>query len=148
MYTKENSPGYRVSLLSRLYGPVVNSCFEHLEITFGQVPFILEILDHPGQTQEKLSEIISVDKAATARILAALEVKGFLLRKENPENRRQKLIYPTKKLTELTSEIRKLQKTINEGLLNGFTPSERETALKILDQLILNCKEIKNDKEI
>lgn len=148
MYIKENSPGYRISLLSRLYGPVVNSHMEPLDITFGQVPFVMEILHQPGQTQEALSEAVAVDKAAAARILASLESLGYLLRKENSDNRRQKLIYPTKKLEQMKPEIKKIVTEVNDQLLEGFDSVEKETVIKMLDQLILNCRKMKNDKTI
>jgi DNA-binding MarR family transcriptional regulator len=148
MYTKENSPGYRISLLSRLFGPAVNAYYEAFGITFGQIPFILEILEDPGLTQEQLSELVVVDKAAAARTLAALEVQGLLLRKENPDNRRQKLVYPTEKLNQIQVQIKNSVTEINDQFLEGFDASEKEKVLQVLDQLISNCRKIKNEKTI
>lgn len=148
MYTKEDSPGYRISLLSRLFGPAVNTYYEAFGVTFGQMPFILEVLEQPGLTQEQLSEFVVVDKAAAARTLAALEAQGLLLRKENPENRRQKLVYPTEKLKRIKLEIKNIVTELNDQFLGGFDASEKEKVLQVLDQLIANCRKIKNEKKI
>lgn len=148
MYSRKESAGYRVSLLSRLYIPFVNKHMVSMGITVGQIPFVLEVLRHNGITQDGLSELVEVDKAATARSLMALENQGLVIRRENPENRRQKNVLPTKKLKKMESAIIKIVKEVNNKLLDGFDSSERKKVLGILDQLIVNCRGCNNDKEV
>ena len=43
---------------------------------------------HPGITQAEIRDALGIDKGAAARRAANLEAKGYLVRRENPNDRR------------------------------------------------------------
>lgn len=59
--------------------------------------FIHLVRHHPGITQAQLREELKIDKGAAARRAASLEAKGYLIRRDNPEDKRSQLLYATKK---------------------------------------------------
>ena len=50
--------------------------------------FIHLVRHHPGITQAQLREELKIDKGAAARRAASLEAKGYLTRRDNPEDKR------------------------------------------------------------
>ena len=78
-------------------------------ITPAEYECLRQIRKNPGISQNALAEKIGIDKAAVARQTAKLEEKGYLLRRRNPEDAREKLLEPTEqaqkiKETELSGE--------------------------------------------
>ena len=49
--------------------------------------FIHLVRHHPGITQAQLREELKIDKGAAARRAASLEAKGYLIRRDNPEDK-------------------------------------------------------------
>ena len=54
--------------------------------------FIHLVRHHPGITQAQLREELKIDKGAAARRAASLEAKGYLIRRDNPEDKRSQLL--------------------------------------------------------
>ena len=52
--------------------------------------FIHAVRHHPGITQAELREQLNIDKGA-----ARLEAKGYLVRRDNPQDGRSQLLYAT-----------------------------------------------------
>ena len=57
--------------------------------------FIHAVRHHPGITKAELREQLNIDKGAAARRAARLEAKGYLVRRDNPQDGRSQLLYAT-----------------------------------------------------
>ena len=60
-----------------------------------EIDLIHALRHNPGCTQAKLAEILHADKAAIARRTKNLEAKGYLIRRDDPSDKRSQLLYPT-----------------------------------------------------
>lgn len=136
------SLGYRVSLLARLKGCILDRKIADLEICHGQIAYLMETILNEGQPQERLAEIVLVDRAATTRALKCMETSGLVTRRPNPENRRQKLVYPTQKGREVMDELLNRLTENTEMMFEGFSPEERKLFLAMMDRIIGNAKKI------
>lgn len=139
--SKQASFGYMVSQMVRLHKSVLSEKMDKFGITYGQIGFIMQAVRHPGRTQDEISTVLSVDKGATARAVARLEKDGFIYREENPENRRQKLVYPAKKSLAVFEELRAVLLESNELMLTGLTHDERDVLFDLMTRIIDNCRE-------
>ena len=72
-----------------------------------EIDLIHALRHNPGCTQAQLMEILHADKAAIARRTRNLEEKGFLVRRDDPNDKRSQLIYPTEK-AETLAQLRAL----------------------------------------
>ena len=102
--------------------------------------FIHTVRHNPGITQAQLCRILGTDKGAAARQAANLEHKGYIVRKENPEDGRSRLLYATEKADELKSSKAHTEALFYEWLLEGLDEDERETIARLLDKLYLRSK--------
>lgn len=106
----------------------------------GEVDLIHLIRHNPGISQKEISQQLNMDKGAVARRTANLEQKGFLVRRENPADRRSQLIYPTEKAEDLKTSKAMVEAAFYEWLLEEVKPEEKEIFLKVLDQLYWRSK--------
>lgn len=52
--------------------------------------YLVRICENPGIIQEKLAEMIKVDRTTEARAIKKLEIQGFIEKKNDEENKKIK----------------------------------------------------------
>lgn len=105
-----------------------------------EIDLIHALRHHPGCTQAKLTELLYADKAAIARRTKNLETKGYLVRREDPDDRRSQLLFPTQKAEELKSSKAEIEASFYEYLASALTKEEAETFASLLDKLYTASK--------
>jgi len=68
-----------------------------IDISFSEFVFLSNLYSNEGINQEELSNVLFLDRAATARSVKTLEEKGFITRKRDENDKRVKRLYLTKK---------------------------------------------------
>ena len=105
-----------------------------------EIDLIHALRHNPGCSQAKLAEILRADKAAIARRTKNLEAKGFLVREDDPADRRSQLLYPTEKAEAMKSSKTEIEASFYEYLLSGLSREEAETFAVLLDKLYTASK--------
>lgn len=136
MVKKHVSFGFMNSQMGRLHKAILAEKLKSIGITYGQVGFIMQVTRFPGRSQDELSMVLSVDKAATARAVAKLAKQGYLYRKENPDNKRQKLVYPTEKILKMRDDLQQALIESNRGMMAGLTEGEAEKLMELMVKVI------------
>ena len=99
------------------------------------------IRKNPGITQAGIRDQLGIDKGAMARQIASLEAKGFLIRKENPQDGRSQLLYATEKADQLKNSKAYIESVFYEWLLEPLSPQQRQEFAKTLEILYLRSRE-------
>lgn len=111
------------------------------DLTVAEQPFFMALQYREGVTQEELTAMVCVDKAATARAVRSLEEKGFLRREQDESDRRQNRLYPTEQADELAVYVRDELMRFNRLLTKGIDPEALETVQDVLRQMEQNLTE-------
>lgn len=102
--------------------------------------FIHQVRHHPGITQAQVRDALKIDKGAAARRAASLEAKGYLVRRENPNDHRSQLLFATEKAETLRNSKATVEQTFYEWLFEELTESDRSNFCRILNELYLRSK--------
>ena len=105
-----------------------------------EIDLIHALRHNPGCTQAKLAEILHADKAAIARRTKNLEAKGYLIRKDDSNDKRSQLIYPTDKAEMLKSSKAEMEASFYEYLVSALNEKEAEIFAELLDRLYIASK--------
>ncbi|MFA6810553.1 MAG: MarR family winged helix-turn-helix transcriptional regulator [Desulfoplanes sp.] len=135
---RRESPGYRIARLFRKNACLLEQKVTRMGLCYGQIPYIMATVEKDGQTQDELAAHQHVNRAATARMLKNMEAAGFITRTENPDNRRQKLVWPTAKAEALADDLLEILIKHNEMILTGFSREEKMLFLSLLDRVVVN----------
>lgn len=111
----------------------MNKQLEPYGINASQYMFIVHICRRPGITQDKLPDLIHINKSNVTRALAQLEAAGFVRRESNPDDKRTAHIYPTEKSTELYPVLMEIMETW-DAVLTGRLTVEEKKELRLLLQ--------------
>ena len=105
-----------------------------------EIDLIHALRHHPGCTQARLAELLHADKAAIARRTKNLETKGFLVRRDDPADRRSQRLYPTEKAEALRSSKAEIEAGFYEYLTSALTAEESQHFAALLDKLYTASK--------
>ena len=100
-----------------------------------EIDLIHALRHHPGCTQAALAELLHADKAAIARRTKNLEAKGFLVRQDDPNDRRSQLLYPTEKAEAMKASKAEIEASFYEYLTSVLTDDESKTFAVLLNKL-------------
>lgn len=121
---------------------------EKFGISAAELPFFMAIQHYEGATQEVLTSLAGVDKAATTRAICSLEQKGYLTRQQDEKDRRQKRIYATEKALHIGGEVKKELRCLNNEILNGISEEDLIILYQALLKMEENLRIIKTKKEV
>lgn len=105
-----------------------------------EIDLIHALRHHPGCTQAALAELLHADKAAIARRTKNLETKGYLVRKDAPNDRRSQLLYPTEKAESLKSSKAEIEAAFYEYLTSTLSKEEAAAFATALQKLYTASK--------
>lgn len=122
----------------------MQDCLRGLDITPDQWVTLRTLYHHDGEyNQKELSELRFKEQAAMMRMLKLLESKGYVERRQSPNDGRAQRIFITKagrKLYEKTfSHVEKCHAAVN-GLLGD---KERESFIRLNKKLIAGLKSLR-----
>lgn len=144
MKTKKNTDvpvGTRALILSKLYFGVLSKSLEDLDIEryFSILYFLNE---NNGCSQQFICNHLAIDKTAMVKVLDYLIKAGYVLREINVEDRREHIIFLTKKGQKHTAEIVKSFNDIDEKIFSKISKEDRTAFTRVLSSLSESLKEL------
>ena len=131
-----------IGMIARALDSISNIEFKEVDLTRGQYLYLVRICENPGIIQEKLAEMIKVDRTTTARAIKKLGSNGMIERLEDKENKKIKKLYPTKKGAEIYPFIIRENNYSNAVALNGLSDEEAKQLEYLLNKV---CKNVSED---
>jgi len=91
---------------------------------------------HPGMRVADLLDILKITKQSLGRVLKQLVDNGFIEQRPGPQDRRQRLLYPTPAGRALALRLLGPQEKRIEAALKALSPAERSGAERFLRAVI------------
>jgi MarR family transcriptional regulator, lower aerobic nicotinate degradation pathway regulator len=90
------------------------------------VAALIELRDRGQLTQQSLCGQLHLDPTNLVTILNELEERGYATRRRDPEDRRRHLVEVSKKGLAVIDKVSHVMDGVEEELLDGLEPAERE----------------------
>jgi len=129
-----------IGMIARALDSISNIEFKEYDLTKGQYLYLVRICENPGIIQEKLSEMIKVDRTTVARAIKKLEMNGFIEKKEDLQNKKIKKLFPTEHGRHVFPFLKNENELSNKVALEGLSEKEIEILLNLLKQVRLNIE--------
>lgn len=124
---------------------IVRSCrtfterkLKEFDLTFGEQIILMFISAQENVNQDTISKTFMIDKGMVAKTLNKLELKGFIARKQNPDNKRENIISLTQKGTEILINMKAVLKEWNEILHEGMSQEDIATITRLTGKMAEN----------
>ncbi|HDR8183580.1 TPA: MarR family transcriptional regulator [Bacillus thuringiensis] len=129
-----------IGKIARALDSISNIEFKEYDLTKGQYLYLVRICENPGIIQEKLAEMIKVDRTTAARAIKKLKINGFIDKKDDEHNKKVKKLFPTEKGKNVYPFIKRENDYSNMVALDGFTEVEMETLFNLLQRVSENVE--------
>lgn len=129
-----------MGMIARALDSISNIEFKEYDLTKGQYLYLVRICENPGIIQEKVAEMIKVDRTTAARAIKKLEMNGFIEKKEDQQNMKIKKLIPTEKGKQVYPYIKRENDYSNKVALEGFSEKEVETLFHHLQRVRKNVE--------
>ncbi|WP_170414653.1 MULTISPECIES: MarR family winged helix-turn-helix transcriptional regulator [Ruegeria] len=135
-FEKENSAGYLVNHMARLFAKELQQRIAPLGIVVGQFPILLQLWLKDGVTQKELLGKIDVEQATLANTLNRMERDGLIKRTKNPADARAQLIWLTEKATAIRNSAYESAQSVNAEALQVLSETEQARFMDYMRRII------------
>ena len=129
--------GFLISDVARLMRKNFDSRVKEIGLTRSQWWLLNHLFRADGITQAELAETLEIERSSTGKLLDSLELKGWIKRVVDKNDRRSKRVFLTKEVEPIIKNMRGIAKKVREVSL-GKLSSHQDN---FVDMLI----EIKNN---
>lgn len=99
---------------------------------------LMYLLGHENTNQDSIAKYFILDKGSVARSLAKLERKGFIVRRINDENQREKVIKLTDKSNNMREMLGAQLISWQNAMYEGLSEEERRIFEKTVEKIAAN----------
>ncbi len=110
----------------------------NIDLTPEQFLLIDLLWNHGPLSQQQIADQMQKDKNSITKLVDAVERKGFVVRYQNPADRRSNTIIPTELANSLKEGAKSTGITILDKMLDGISETELHNFLDTLDKLCTN----------
>ena len=135
-----------IALANRHYLMYLNKRLASYGLSGSQYLFILNICRQPGLTQDKLPDIIHINKSNVTRALAHLEKRGFIRREVNPQDKRTAAVFPTQKALDVYPHVMEIIRGWDASVTSPLTEDEKHTLQGLLKRVVASAHEYRSSE--
>jgi DNA-binding MarR family transcriptional regulator len=144
--------GKLIGVLYRKSLSYMQHAFKNMGISSMEAIFLIALYDQDGLNQEALSAALVIDKAATARAIKSLEDKGFVERRQDPQDGRAKRVFLTDQGESYREEIYSIMRRWMDTLAQNMDEDQINSTLMFMGSMMeraiaIDCKELAEEKK-
>lgn len=130
-----------ITKIARVAQKYSHLTLKDIDLGTSEYECLRQIRKHQGLSQENLGSILSIDKAAVARMVANLERKGYVYRLPDENDKRAKKLFVSEKAYHIKNATTSVESYFYEWLLDGISKDELNVFLKVLNKLYYKSKQ-------
>ena len=115
--------------------------YERFDLTGAQWKIIAVLSIKEGITQKTIADMIFVEAPTLVPVIDKMEKEGYLTRQSDPKDRRNNLIFMTKKSKDVVDPIIDSILEIRNMGLDKISKKDMEVTKKVLEQIRANTEE-------
>ncbi len=127
-----------MSILVRYCRTYTERRLKEFDLSFGEQIILMFLSTNENVNQDTIAKTYMIDKGMVAKTLDKLEKKGYVLRRQNPENKRENIISLEQKGYDILCHMRVIHKEWNELLYDGISEEEIKLLKSLTEKMVEN----------
>jgi DNA-binding MarR family transcriptional regulator len=133
--------------IGRLHSTRADRLVEKLGLFRGQAILLMILSDHEGLTHSEIAEILEISPAAATKVIKRMEALNYLQRQSDPADERISRVFLKEDGLAVVRQIRSAFEQIDQILLTGFAPQEKDTLIQLLQRVRANLANVPFDPD-
>lgn len=118
--------------ISLMIARIFNRRVKHVGLTRAQWQVLYLLYEDDGQTQTQIAEQLVMAKPPLGRVIDRLEEDGWVVRRDDANDRRAKRVFLTQKVSPLINPLEVLMDEIGDIACRNLSDAERNTFAELL----------------
>ncbi|WP_129782421.1 MarR family winged helix-turn-helix transcriptional regulator [Peristeroidobacter soli] len=136
--SKRDTFGFVTTDLARRYVARFEQRAAEFSLTLGDCKVLAHLDRSEGINQIELCKLTAIHPMMMVRILDRMEASRLIERQKDPQDRRAKRLFLTKKAQPLLAQIAKLSEQVRAEVFAGVDPADAEVFMRTLLKLYRN----------
>lgn len=132
----EHAPGHLIRRAHQLAVAIFMEEAAEFDITPVQFAILNALMADPGEDQVTLAGKVAFDAATFGSVITRLEVKGWVRREPDEQDRRRKLLWISPEGERAAISMKRAVGKAQARILGPLSAAEREQLVKLLDKLV------------
>lgn len=132
--------GFLAADITRLMTTHYNRMIKPMGLTPSQWRLVLQLYREDGLSQSDLARLIGVGKVSMGRLVDGLEEADWVERREDPNDRRSKLVYLTRRSAEMDGALVDASIELYHRTTEGLSPKEIREMERLLGVVRANLQ--------
>lgn len=132
----QHAPGHLIRRAHQLAVAIFMDEIGPDEVTPVQFAILNALMDDPGEDQITLARRVAFDPATSGSVIGRLEVKGWVRREADPQDRRRKLLWATPEGIKVAAGMMRAVAKAQMRILEPLTEAERTQFTATLGKLV------------
>jgi DNA-binding MarR family transcriptional regulator len=103
-----------------------------------QLRLLFRLWKEEGATQARLAQVLEVEPISISRLLDRMEQGGWIERRQDPQDRRVRMIFTTEKTKQIRDAVKDVASQVYEEALAGVSMETREALMDGLQAMARN----------
>jgi DNA-binding MarR family transcriptional regulator len=129
-----------VGMIDRCFESIANIEFKEYNLSKNQYIYLVRICENPGTIQERIADLLKVDRSTASRAIEKLKQAGFIKKVVTEENKKNVRLYATEKGLEIFKMLQKEEAYSDEVALKGISEEDRQILLTLLSTIRANIE--------
>lgn len=129
-----------VGMITRCFESIANIEFKEYNLSKNQYIYLVRICENPGIIQERVADLLKVDRSTASRAIEKLNQAGFIKKIIGEDNKKNVRLYATEKGRNIFTMLQREEEYSNEIALNGISQEEQNTLLELLTKIRKNVE--------
>ena len=144
-------PFYRVEWAIMLAAHDIRQTFDFVfsdfKLNLSEVALMALITEHGSLSQSGLAKSLGMGRASLGALVDGLEQRNFVVRKEDPKDKRVWLIELTTAGKEIAVKLEERDQSLREAFREGVGRDERQNLADTLEQLRQNLRSLSKERQ-
>ena len=110
-------------------------------LSAAQWRLMVRLVKEEGVAQARLAELLEIEPISVSRLLDRMEEGGWIERRQDLNDRRVRMIFPTDKSRDAFASIKSVAGEVYETALAGLDQDERRILVKALNAIVTNLSD-------
>ena len=117
------------------------------DVPFGHWTYLRILWENDGLTQRELSALAGVMEPSTFGALRAMEERGYIERRQRPDNRKNVYIHLTRRGRALEEKLLPLAEEVNRAAVRGMSRDDVARLRMLLHAVVDNLDEDEKERD-
>lgn len=129
-----------IGMIARCVATINDIEYKELNLAKGQFLYLVRIYENPGIIQERVADLLKVDRSTAAKAIKKLVEMELVKKNKSEKNKKELKLYCTPKGENLYPLLQKEEKNIVKSAMEGMSLGEKQIVFELLYKMRINVE--------